>query len=356
MIVDLDFRVRHSARIFNGATIDVVDSVPFGLPLLFLLDDLNGSPPPLKRWVECIDPRFNWSPISAPSGEMRQWWTGGWDGSQLRLLSVPTNYVYGSVTGTASIGTQNHLLTAALAPVAKEWRENEKFFPDGSILDLHVANMPFNTVGELGHIVMGPWESIRLVSRNISNIPMLGGQEYQTQRVFDHFTVTNIVYKRGLVNLNTRNKEVLASVFLDAPESEFTSEYTGKVDIAAANILADAILDSSPYTNYWDMQNALINSPGFNWTNIVDNPESDISLESVFRNSMGLLTLRHNLFTVFIRADSYSESLGGYDAAYNRTGMTLASAKAVAEIWRDPYRDTNGNHRCLIRMFRYIED
>jgi len=63
-----------------------------------------------------------------------------------------------------------------------------------------------------------------------------------------------------------------------------------------------------------------------------------------------LLTVRQNLFTILIRAESYSEGVGGIG------GATLASTQAVAEVWRDPFRDDNGQHRCFIRFLKILED
>jgi hypothetical protein len=33
----------------------------------------------------------------------------------------------------------------------------------------------------------------------------------------------------------------------------------------------------------------------------------------------------------------------------------LSSTRAVAQVWRDPFRDENGNHRMQVRYFRIIE-
>ena len=86
------------------------------------------------------------------------------------------------------------------------------------------------------------------------------------------------------------------------------------------------------------------------WRNHWPAGASELMKEAPIRNSAGLLTVRHHLFTILLAADSYSVGVGG------EGGHPLSTSKAAAEVWRDPFRDTNGNHRCLIRLLKMLDD
>ena len=71
-------------------------------------------------------------------------------------------------------------------------------------------------------------------------------------------------------------------------------------------------------------------------------PQScDFDREGVVRNTAGMLTTRQQLFTVLLKADSFTPKFGFSDAEH---GTSLASVQAIAHIWRDPepLRDADG--------------
>ncbi len=63
--------------------------------------------------------------------------------------------------------------------------------------------------------------------------------------------------------------------------------------------------------------------------------------EGVIRNTAEMLTTRQQLFTILLKADSYTPMSGFSDASH---GMSLASVQVIAHIWRDPepLRDADG--------------
>ena len=68
----------------------------------------------------------------------------------------------------------------------------------------------------------------------------------------------------------------------------------------------------------------------------------DFDREGVVRNSAGLFTARQQLFTILLKADSFTPKFGyEKDAAH---GTSLASVQAIVHVWRDPepLRDKTG--------------
>lgn len=71
-------------------------------------------------------------------------------------------------------------------------------------------------------------------------------------------------------------------------------------------------------------------------------PEScDFDREGVIRNTSEMLTTRQQLFTILLKADSFTPMFGFTDADH---GTALASVQAIAHVWRDPepLRDADG--------------
>ena len=67
----------------------------------------------------------------------------------------------------------------------------------------------------------------------------------------------------------------------------------------------------------------------------------DFDREGVIRNTSEMLTARQQLFTILLKADSFTPKFGFNDAEH---GTSLASVQAIAHIWRDPepLRDADG--------------
>jgi len=289
-----------------------VDAAPCDPNQYLTLDDITTNVPAnITRGsgMECVDPRFNWRDAH-----------GLW-----------TNYVAGQDT----IGDTN--------TATQIWLNTHPDCDDG--LSMYVSDQGrLSCVGELGNLLRG-----RRPNNAFKTIRLYDTDAADRDRVFEYFTVTtNNEVKRGLVNLNTRNAEVLDKVFIDVPlkfpGSGTNLEWSLVCD---TNGIRNAITNLTSRTNFFDVGEIGL----LNWRDLLPDM-TDLERESVISHSAGLLTVRHNLFTIFLRAESYSEGIGG------KGGATLASAHGVAEVWRDPFRFEAGNtnHSCFVRFFKILED
>ena len=224
---------------------------------------------------------------------------------------------------------------------------------DGDTLS-HVANQPFRTVGEMGYILIGQWQTLRLYQHAK---PDSDGRQLHT--VLDHFTLYDSAtqYVHGLVNLNSAHTNVLASVLLDCPLAEYDAAgaripWTAGVQEPNAVAMARALIDSSDQAFFVNLSEMGRRDAALDWSGFHPPGTPEIVKEAPIRNSAGLLTVRDTTYTIAIAADSYSVGVGGVG------GHTLASTRAVAEIWRDPFREVGGHvrHRYLLRFLKILEE
>ncbi|MDD5522264.1 MAG: hypothetical protein PHI84_15715 [Kiritimatiellae bacterium] len=296
----------------GGGTVDIVpytNYLPIGSFTYVVTNTMVTHP----MGMECVDPRFNWQ--TGP-----QFW---------RAYSTP---------GVHTKGTTNQWTLV--------WRNQNSGFPYDQGTSMYVSDRGrLNSVGELGNLLLGAanaykWKTIRLFNRDPSF--------YVRQTVFENFTLTNGLVN-GRVNLNTRNSDVLAAVFTNCPAGYDTNSViplSGQV-ASITNLLIG--LNSNVYNDVGEM--GVVS----NWTACLPGM-SDCEREAVLSNTAGLLTTRGNFFTIYLAADAYAEGAGG-----RTRGKVLASARAVAEIWRDPCRDPSvpGServHKCFIRQFKLLDD
>jgi len=328
-----DFTVEVRAQIKAGAAI--VDSVPYpydgsrikvavNVPFQ-CLPTMTPSIIDTQFWSECYDPRFNWNPAGGYQ------WFGNREGLDTAFSGQGP-----------SLNAKNKMISAMFGspPDYSMFRTN----PDGGTL-LYVANRPLKSVGELGNICIAPWSSIRLYDHDYP--AMYPGTAPPYHKVLDYFSVTNKSHLRGLVNVNTTNVAVLASVFYGLPNKEYDASTATKMTWDVASNLAMNVIAHRPYSTL-----SSIGTKSNNWPTYFTGPTNDIYNEAAIRNAAGLLTVRHNMFTIFLLSDSYIEGSGG------KAGATLASARAVAEVWRDPFRisGTPNKHKWMIRQFKILDD
>jgi hypothetical protein len=203
---------------------------------------------------------------------------------------------------------------------------------------MHARNGDLGTVGELGFLPYREWRTIRLLAK--------GDEIYH--RLGEYFLVTNdnpvarfIVEKqldnpRGKVNVNG-NHLALASAFYDLP----IELYPGQVAPAPVHFAADdwnkAVLfgqflaggrpdnGAGAFASEWDLGSVTLYRPAiFNNPLIVPANLSEFEIESFFRNTMGLLTTRNNVFTVMVMVQSLS-----------KLDAPTSTIRAVATVWRD---------------------
>jgi hypothetical protein len=224
---------------------------------------------------------------------------------------------------------------------------------------------PFRSVGELGYMPIDVWHTLRLYDHHDKDafleMPWVSYYPNTTNRihrVYDFFTMVPPPsgIARGLVNINTSYTNVLAAVLNDLPVNDYWGGAIRRLTPGGAATLAafarnqiQTILGGTIPTNVnvltlvpWD-DTATV-KPALGSLNEMDR-------ESVLRNSMGLFTTRQQLFTINLRADSFSAKYGFQDLKH---GNVMSTAQAVAQIWRDPMPNASGRHPCFVRLFKIL--
>jgi len=270
----------------------------------------GGDLPDTRKGVECIDPRFNWG-------------TG-----------VPYWYVYdgAGTIGSINTGTAKWLSTVAGVDEGTKMHVSD----EGSLI----------SIGELGNLLMSvlpssKFKTIRLFDRNPAN--------YKRNSVFEHFTLSSPAYERGRVNVNTTNRDVLASVLLDCPigYASTNSDRCSSNRLLGASVdnVAAIIRNKGGLAAYSDVgEIGSVNNGTASWTQALPGM-SDCERESILSYSAGLFTVRQNLFTIIVAADTF------LTGSLRLQGTALSSARAIVEVWRDPAKDANGRHKILVRDF-----
>jgi hypothetical protein len=198
---------------------------------------------------------------------------------------------------------------------------------DGSQI-AYVRNGPLQTVGELGLLL---YDRTKLWT----TIGLLHGANYFP--VLDRFTVSTNQTRYGLVNPNSRNQNVLGSVFAQMPLDRVPYDPTATTSTVAQASTFAASLTAMGTTNLSDLKNM---GPGTAAFGALDAARR----EGVIRNSAGLLSPRQNLFTVFLLVQLNSPD-----------GDVLGEQSGVGLVWRDPYVE-DGANAIHIRNFRWLTE
>ncbi|MEI6516500.1 MAG: hypothetical protein WCO77_11005 [bacterium] len=318
--VRVHFQCALNLKMMTGGV--ACDAVPAGAaaPLLFDIDlspVSDGQPVVVTKWIECIDPRFNWDP-----DDLAQW--------------VPSDAILSVIPSAAPTPNDiNEVTKLSLYPANYGQTASEDY--DGDFF-MHVANAPLRTAGELGSICYAPLRTIRLYSHsgapNTENAPF--------HKVLDNFSVTTNAPTHGFVNLNTRSIEVLAAILAGAPTRDFDAKVANWAPIAwdVAQTLASKIVNQGCYTNLSDL--GLID-----WRAYSSVPGNELVSESYIRNTSGLLSCRQNLFIIFTYAQATRQ-------VPNLGVSTVSGCRGIAEVWRDPVQNDQGSHPRFVRLFRFL--
>jgi hypothetical protein len=224
-------------------------------------------------------------------------------------------------------------------------------------------------------------------------LPGTKAETNQYHKVLDYFTLsTSNQFLRGLVNLNTRQTNALAAVLQELPLRAEYKDKTTRVrakgaagtnpnETDAASDLAKLFVRNGPYQRLSDIGRIWHNvDPIGNYsrntailaTNAYvraiaepcDTAASgligvfgEFEREAIIRNTCDLLTTRQQIFTIILRADSFSPKFGFTDI---KKGNVLATSHAVAQVWRDPVAtDVGGGvkkHKCFVQYFKILEE
>jgi len=280
---------------------DIVDQINVPISLTNENDGINNNTYVTFASAECLDPRFNFDPDDPDQWVKRT----GSAGTLNATNACTTNYLY------------------SISPVN-----------DGDTnTEMYVANRPLQSVAELGYLVYSsnaPWHTIRLYGTNLHRVLDVFGLSTNTSDVF----MTNTVY-RGLVNCNPNvATDATADAFADMPVDQYPGGTPTKyLDMTEARSVATNIFHGGICTNLSDIGRALTNFP-FGST--------EFERESYFRNSMNLINLRQNVFTIIIEAQA---------ASNGNIPKNPARQRAVAIVWRDPYTG-----EMFIRHIKWLGD
>ncbi|MFC1462343.1 hypothetical protein ACFLQU_01945 [Verrucomicrobiota bacterium] len=334
---DLVVKVRVDTTI-RDADSNVVDVVRTDMPLMLRFTNTvvitTNKPQVLfqkKLSRECVDPRMNFN------------------GTLYWMQNTNDNTI-----GTLNKAAQDLWATNRLAD-GDHW--------------MYVKQDELDSVGELGSIFYGrPWETIRLYNRG----SWTNKEKNTFHTVLDHFTISENpqVARKGMINMNSDETNVLRAVFKDMPIREYFTNGAGEVISKFGNV--DMVVKSLSKIEESATSNLL---PNCEFTNLSDigwvdwrdvwnshqgsvGPEApfcEIDREAVIRNSAGMFGIRQNLFVIIVGAGHYRTGAG----MVADSGDWVGQQRAIAVVWRDPYPapgSTPGNrrHRWFIRMFKQL--
>lgn len=263
--------------------------------------------------------------------------------------------------------------------------------------ETHIANRPMVSPGELGNLVIGPWETLSLFA---TFKPASPNEKAVFHRALDYFcmgqarypTTNELTEKSKLSDFNNRHLSTVQSgrVNLNPPrlvlsQSDVTPQGAQKVDgdgypmynvEPLAAVLAGAAINQDMDTTldidmardiaeaFYDQAKA-IEKKGKNRGTVMISRLSDLGgqcdesgdpvasavldvlmeyaedlkiigdahREALLVNSVNALTTRGQSFLVVIRAEAYSPRYGSDSPDH---GTTLSTSHAIVELWRDP--------------------
>lgn len=366
-----------------------------GIPIVIAINqetiDEAGGPDQASLWFwsETFDPRFNWHPALWIQSMMLDAAAAATGRDRARPEDALTHYPTWLVKQAFSAGSyaERQALFDAIPSPALDTAEFMDAVPgvDNFQAAARMAttpNRPFQTVGELGYILIGPWSTIRLDGFRREQNPLWSMPAFTDHRpphrVLDNFTLLEEAKAvAGRVNINTRMDNVLASVFLDMPLRETVEDQARiPMDIENARRL-DQVLqawreppDEEPryIAHLSDLGEIFEGESGEALNNLIENlieqtgaaganRINSFDREAIIRNSSGLFSLRDQLYLVIMRADAFAPRFGFTDI---EQGTVLATGHAVALVWRDSLPDPGDEsetpvHPTLIRMFNMLE-
>jgi hypothetical protein len=291
---------------------DIVDQVKKPFPLQLLIA-ANGAE--LKKGISCLDPRIN------------------------HLASAPNwKEESGGLTTLNAMNNNTKQYTAG-EPIGADPVMYCRDFP----LAQPKAGVGAGSVADLGFISLGqPWRTLALYNKTGS---------YTLNPILDFFTVEPVdSIKYGLMNLNSRRREALASVFFSMPVNSAPEIEPNIITLTEANAFtfADAIQQIT-LTSPTNQLSGIGELPNIYTTTFDASLDSDARIESLIRNSINLFTVRQNLFGIVMETHTLSED-----------GTVTGVEKALAIVWRDPVKtpptSLNGINETIVRYFAWLDE
>jgi hypothetical protein len=242
-------------------------------------------------------------------------------------------------------------------------------------LKMHVANAPLKTAGELGYLLCGPWETVRLYD----HFPY-DATSNDYHRVLDSFEMRDpSVVPVGKVNLNSAPVDVLALLYLGMPlrsEKAYLASWNSAGTDAARPLTLTVTTPALPALLATNLYNGLrangpvrglsalanVYSAGSSSAQLIKDylfaigappigsyPNvGEFEREAVIRNIAGLLTVKQQMFTIILRADAFTTRFGSDQL---KDGTVLSSAIAIAQV----YREATPPHKITMRLLKILE-
>ena len=209
---------------------------------------------------------------------------------------------------------------------------------DDEVGFMYARREPFSTVGDIGYLLYNetkPWQTVRLIDPPVPEIAKL----------IDRFRVhADGEYPRlGVVNVNTRQEAALAAVFNQSPIERYPGDpnktrMTPTQAKELAKYWVSVVGNVGMATNTSDYATRVTAAK---FDQILGTSDK-FTRESVIRNSIGLLGARHNLFTIFLAARTFSDKYNPAAHSNVKRDYVTSEQRAVAVVWRDPYITTDG--------------
>ena len=285
--------------------------------------------------------------------------------------------------------------------------------------DMFVRNEPLESVGELGYLPIGFWQTIRLYDygddfgvplgvesqqdrRTVADIynfnklpedplsrqyPALhdNGDDYHEggffHAVFDHFSVIGDADEpvKGRMDLNASTRDILASAFYNMPigEPDGRCHNAGNILVESdAYLIADAINYSrNNRGNFCSVSELgyIFEEPYAGGAAPLYGDGNTRNCVKAVKNAAGTNTrwgeweresvIRNSSGLFTTRGQSYLIIVRGesYSPRFGHKrsmigGNSNASKTAIAQIWRDTIPDKNGKHPIFVKFFKIIDD
>jgi hypothetical protein len=230
-----------------------------------------------------------------------------------------------------------------------------------------VQNADLLLVGELGYLPVGPWQTVKLIANSVRT----------SAPVSDYFfagypsAVTNGV-RRGLVNPNTFEPNVLATVFHNMPVDRFPQNLArGQMDAPQEPLLLDNAVTGVPQAlaELLVVPRGSPRGPYVNPASVYANPvpwaflaslyPDELRQEAFFRNAVDLLNTRNQFYQILLYLQTVRQDGGEY--------IPVATEKVLLHVWRDAFSRAPTNagaggflppfpHPFFIQQMVYLND
>ncbi len=381
-------------------------------------------------WAMCIDPRFAYnteSVVDFTGSAGFRFWVDNYlaredlpSGGNPAMKDIAQALIDAEKSGAIEIPELGNYLiknvyfsepdVAAARNIADVWSNGMKIYPDAfhrpskggktfidkdayaSVIKSRIANLPMVSPGELGNLLVGPWETLSLFASFDPN------DAVTFHRALDYFSLGESRYPRL--------SEVAAKTLPNLKERHLSGMQTGRINLNPQRLVkssrdyerrGEQILDANGYPEYnIDPLVCVLSGAGINQDqaaptqlpvdvaeevaeafyreakigeragqdrgalmisrlsdfghcNVASNAnpvldllvangpalkiECDAHREALIANSVNALTVRGQSFLVVIRAEAFSPRYGS-DSPEN--GTTLSTTYAIVELWRDP--------------------